>query len=69
VTDYPLDYPHFIPGNKSPQQRFKPALKCTHGLDGPGIVSQWRRDFPHLFRPALGPTQPHVQSILGLSWE
>jgi hypothetical protein len=26
-------------------------------LDGPRIESQWVRDFPHLSRPALGPTQ------------
>jgi len=25
-------------------------------LDGPGIESRWERDFPHLSRPALGPT-------------
>ena len=30
------------------------------GLDGPGIESQWRRDFPHLSKPVLGPTQPPV---------
>jgi hypothetical protein len=26
-----------------------------------------RRDFPHLSRPALGPAQPPVQWVLGLS--
>ena len=32
-----------------------------YGLDGPGIESRWGRDFPHLSRPAMGPTQPPVQ--------
>ena len=31
------------------------------GLDGPGIESRWGRDFAHLSRPALGPTQRPVQ--------
>ena len=38
-----------------------PSGQLSFGLDGLGIESRWRRDFPHLPRPALGPTQPHVQ--------
>jgi hypothetical protein len=43
------------------------GIATDHGLDGPGIESRSGRDFPHLSRPVLGPTQPPVQWVLGIS--
>jgi hypothetical protein len=36
------------------------GIDTGYGLDGPGIESRWGRDFSHLSRHVLGPTQPPV---------
>jgi hypothetical protein len=37
------------------------SIATRYGLDGPGIESRWRRDFPHLSTPPRRLTQPPIQ--------
>ena len=39
------------------------SIATCYRLDGPGIESQWGRDFPHSSRLASEPTQPPIQWV------
>jgi hypothetical protein len=43
------------------------GIATSYGLDGLRIESRCERDFPHSSRPALGPSQPPIQWLPGLS--
>jgi hypothetical protein len=39
------------------------CIAARYGLYGQGIESRWGRDFPHPYKPALGPTQPPIERV------
>jgi hypothetical protein len=43
------------------------GIETRYRLNGPGIESQWGRDFPHPSRTVLGPTEPPIQWVPGPS--
>jgi len=42
------------------------GIATPYGLDGPGIGSRWRWDFPHPSRPFPEPTLSPVQWVPGV---
>ena len=59
---------HFMDAHKLHVGRDSSVVTATaYGLDCPGIESRWGRDFPHMSRPSLRPTQPPVQWVPGFS--
>ena len=54
-------------GNSNVDLNSSVGIATRYGVGGPGNESRWWRDFPHLSRPALRPTQPPVQWVKDLS--
>jgi hypothetical protein len=63
-----LKMENFAVGRRRPSgPRSSVGIATRCGLDGLGIESRWGRDFLHMSRPVLGPTQPPVKWVPGFS--
>jgi hypothetical protein len=62
-----IEQPDFCKYNFTDGPGNSVGIATGYGLDDPGIDSRWGRDFPHLSRQGLGPNQPPVQWVPGLS--
>ena len=56
---------HSTTGNRVGRDSLVDIL-TWYGLGRPGIESRWGQDFLHPSRPALRPTHPPIQWVLGL---
>ena len=65
ALSHTFNFPFTVSEGGTTQVRFLTPI--LYELDGPGIESRWRRDFPHPSTPALGLTQPPKQGVSGLS--
>jgi hypothetical protein len=62
LSTFFLLYPSHVEGRDN-----SVGVATRYGLNGRGIESRWKRDFPYSSTAALGPTQPSIQWVPGLS--
>jgi hypothetical protein len=68
ITNFTLCFQIYGTTFGSPEEGrdYAVGMSTRHVLDSTGVESRWQRDFPHLSRPAFGPTQSPVEWVRGL---